>query len=128
MLETRLRFALFRGLVSKLTIRQDNPMDVQQILDEARKSGRRFLDEVSAKRVVGSFGIAVPRGVILRDSAELRSAPFGVTFPVAAKLVSPDASHKSDVGGVRLGIATPEALEVAFDALHRIARQHDFRF
>ncbi|UCG13222.1 MAG: acetate--CoA ligase family protein [Deltaproteobacteria bacterium] len=44
-------------------------------------------------------------------------------FPVALKISSPDIVHKSDIGGVRLGLETPESVEKVFDELMQVARE-----
>ena len=76
---------------------------LSQIFAQARAAGRSALDEPAAKRVLAAYGIAVPRGVAVPPGA--RPALDGLAGPFAVKLISPDASHKSDVGGVRLGLA-----------------------
>jgi len=78
--------------------------ELQQIFVQARAAGRSVLDEPAAKRVLAAYGLAVPKGVTVRSGA--RPALEGLAAPLAAKLISPDASHKSDVGGVRLGLAS----------------------
>jgi len=103
-------------------------MTVQEILDDARKKGRAFLDEAGTKQIIETFGVAIPRGVVVRDRAELNSALAGLRRPVAVKLISPDASHKSDVGGVKLGLATAQAVEEAFETLKRTASERKLRF
>lgn len=63
-------------------------------------------------------------GRLVRDRAELAAAGDAEGWPVAMKIQSPDIQHKTEVGGVALGLATPGALEAAYDAmLARIAGQ-----
>jgi acyl-CoA synthetase (NDP forming) len=64
---------------------------------------------------VATLGIPVPRQVLVRDAAEARRV--GLIFPVVAKIASADIPHKTEIGGVRLGIADPVALAVAVDDL-----------
>ena len=70
-------------------------------------AGALSLDEHESKQVLAAAGIPVTRDVLLPLAPT--GAP-GVTFPVALKLVSRDIAHKSDIGGVRLGIADAAAL------------------
>ncbi|MBM3567431.1 MAG: acetyl-CoA synthetase [Alphaproteobacteria bacterium] len=97
----------------------------KRLVAAARAEGRTALDEVSSKRILVDAGIAVPRGVVGADpaAAARAAATAGLTFPLVAKLVSPDAVHKSDLGGVRLGLSDAAALLEALEALARLARE-----
>ncbi len=70
-----------------------------------------LLDEPRSKRLLAEAGIAVPRGAVLDAGADLATAIAGLRFPLAAKLLSATVTHKSDVGGVRLGLR--DAAELA---------------
>lgn len=75
------------------------------------------LDEAQAKRIVAAFGVPVNRGEVAADAAAGQSAAESMSAPFAVKLVSPDIVHKSDAGGVALGLATPPAVARAIDDL-----------
>lgn len=92
---------------------------------QARAEGRAFLDEAVAKRVLRAYGIAAPRGVVVAPGAA--PALDGLRGPFAAKLVSRDASHKSDVGGVRLGLADAASATAAVRALEALAGEKRLR-
>jgi acyl-CoA synthetase (NDP forming) len=87
---------------------------------EARAAGRTTLDEPAAKRVLAALGIAVPAGARLSPGES--ALPGALKPPFAAKLISPDASHKSDVGGVRLGLADAKAALAAVRDMEALAR------
>jgi acetyl-CoA synthetase (ADP-forming) len=93
-----------------------------QIVSDARAAGRHVLDEPAAKRALAAYGLAVPRGVTVRPGEAL--ALDGMPGPYAAKLISPDASHKSDVGGVRLGLLDTAAAAAAVRDLEALASGH----
>lgn len=113
-------------LVFKYTIRHDMiAAEIERILDAVLVQGQ--LDEPGAKRVLAAAGIAVPLGRVIRSLPELPLALAGLRFPLAAKLVSPDASHKSDVGGVRLQLTTAEQVQAAVVALESAARERGLR-
>jgi acyl-CoA synthetase (NDP forming) len=63
--------------------------------------------------LLAGLGIAVPRHAVCRDADAAGRAAREIGFPVVAKIVSTAISHKSDVGGVVLGIADEAALEAA---------------
>ena len=77
----------------------------------------RALNEVETKQMLGAAGIAVTPCELARDAKAARAAAERMGYPVALKIVSPDVVHKSDVDGVRLGVATGTAVRRAFDEL-----------
>jgi acetyltransferase len=74
------------------------------ILDAAAADGRKMLTEPEAKEVLLAYAIPTTLTLTARDPAEAAACAAKVGFPVALKILSPDISHKSDVGGVRLGL------------------------
>jgi hypothetical protein len=91
----------------------------KQIITRARAEGRRLLDEPSAKTLIASYGVQVPRREFLKSGGEANLV--GLSGPLAAKLVSPDLVHKSDVGGVRLGLEGVDAVNAASRELSALA-------
>ena len=81
----------------------------------ALAEGRDMLDELEAKALLAAYGIpVVPTRVDGRAQAEAAAAAAReLGFPVALKILSPDISHKSDVGGVRLDLRDEAALRSA---------------
>lgn len=90
------------------------------IIAEAVAGGRHSLDEAAAKRVVATFGIPVPRCEIARDADDAAKKAVGLHTPLAVKVVSAAILHKSDVGGVRLGLAGPEEVRNAVREMSRL--------
>lgn len=74
--------------------------------------GRPALTEDAAKEVLACFGLRVPRRVVLPLKGMLGTTLTSFTPPFVLKVVAPDILHKSDLGGVRVGIADAAALEV----------------
>lgn len=93
---------------------------IAEIFAKARAAGRAVLDEPAAKRVLAAYGISVPRGVSVAPGAKPELGELA--GPLVAKLISPDASHKSDVGGVRLGLADAAAAAAAVREMETLAR------
>lgn len=88
---------------------------VEAVFERTRAASRHFLLEDDAALVASAYGIARPAGSLARDrSAALRIANE-VGYPVALKVASPDILHKSDIGGVALGVADDAALSRAWD-------------
>lgn len=98
------------------------------LFDACRAAGRTTLLEPEALDLLDAFGIATPPRILARTPADLGQAiaRFGDT-PLAMKVVSPDILHKSEAGGVRLGLAGAAALREAMDGIRASARAHDAR-
>jgi acetate---CoA ligase (ADP-forming) len=82
-----------------------------------RLPGPGVVAEYQGKALLSAIGIAVPRGELARDVAEARAIARRVGFPVALKAQAGKLAHKSDAGGVMLGIADEPALLQAWDGL-----------
>lgn len=88
--------------------------DVQAARALIEAAGGRFaLTEDDAKRVLACFGITVPHRVVVPFGARVAEALAGLAPPFALKVISQAILHKSDVGGVRLGLRHPEEVETA---------------
>jgi acyl-CoA synthetase (NDP forming) len=72
-------------------------------------AGQKF-SEKAAKALLAGIGIPAPAEFLMTDAASAEDAAASIAAPMAVKIVSPDILHKSDVGGVALGVA-PAALE-----------------
>jgi len=87
------------------------PAEALPIIAGARAQKRNSLLETEALRLLAAHGVAVPRSALLTapDDAEALP-PELLDVPVALKIVSKDILHKSDVGGVRLGVSGAAAI------------------
>src|SRR4051794_26795164 len=85
----------------------------KDLIARARAAGRSALDEASAKSLLAGWGFRPPRPVGIAAGAAAPEAVTGLTPPFAAKVVSPDILHKSDVGGVMLGLQDGAAVAAA---------------
>jgi acyl-CoA synthetase (NDP forming) len=87
---------------------------------EARKHGRSALDEVAGKRLLATYGIEVPRSILVQDVHEAAEACGKLRPPLVLKVVSPDLLHKSDAGGVRTGLQGKAEVEEAIRAMMKL--------
>ena len=94
---------------------------VQAVLDGATQAGRAVLSEIEGKSIIAAYGIpVVPTIATAPDPREARRVAEDLLTrgdSVALKIRSDDISHKSDVGGVRLGLASPVDVEKAATAM-----------
>jgi len=93
---------------------------IEQLLERA---GRRSLVEVEALDIVAKCGIRVPRKFLARTPEEAVEAAKEIGFPVVMKIASPDILHKTDVGGVRVGLTTEEEVLYTFEGMVARARR-----
>lgn len=85
-------------------------MSARNLISQARAQGRAALDERAGKELLAAFGIAVPKSLVVRDAREAASVLAHLEPPFAVKVMSPEILHKSDVGGVRVGLTSTEAI------------------
>ncbi len=90
-----------------------------QCLDSAAAAsgGRAVLNEAQSKTLLALNGVASPKEEVAADVEAAVNAARAIGYPVVLKLFSDDVQHKSDVGGVMLGITGDEAVRAAFDAI-----------
>ncbi len=90
---------------------------VAATLAAARAAGASVLPEYSARSLLEAYGVPFARAarVVSLDDA-LRAAKT-IGYPVVLKVASPDISHKTDVGGVAVGLGGPEALRAAWERM-----------
>jgi acetyltransferase len=87
---------------------------VAGIFRRARESRRLELGEQESREVITAYGFKVPRSVLAANAAEAVQAAREIGLPVVMKIASPDILHKSDVGGVKVGLATEKEVEAEF--------------
>jgi acetyltransferase len=96
---------------------QTQPDRARAIIDAARSDRRTLLDEHESKALLASYGIPVTPTRVARTEAEAVAAAQALGFPVAVKLWSRIVTHKTDVGGVQLGLRDGAAVAAAFRAI-----------
>jgi acyl-CoA synthetase (NDP forming) len=92
-------------------------MNELEAIAAARAAGRCVLDELTAKRLLAQFGIAVPKSVLVQADEALAPKLAGLEPPFVLKVMSPDILHKSDAGGVRVGLRDAGELQAALQAM-----------
>jgi len=92
-------------------------MSVESVVNQARSEARSLLNEIEAKQLLHEAGIPVARTVLAATQEQARAQAAEVGYPVVLKIVSPDIAHKSDVGGVIVGLENEDAVSTAFDEI-----------
>ncbi len=99
-------------------------MNPREIIEKALREGRRKLLEHEALHVVKHYGAEIAEADIAYTPEEAGEIAEKIGFPVVLKIVSPDISHKSDVGGVIVGVKTKEeAVEAAKKILENVSKK-----
>lgn len=92
-------------------------MGYEEIIGTARKEGRTSLTEVESKQILKEVGIDSTKIKLAQTRDEAIALSKEIGFPVVLKIVSPDVLHKTDAGGVKLGLDDEEAVGKAFDEI-----------
>jgi len=87
---------------------------VRQTIDKARASGKNELGEGDTREVIAAYGFRVPGNFLAVTSKEAVAKAREVGYPVVMKIASPNILHKTDVGGVRVGVKNDKEVEAAF--------------
>ena len=90
-------------------------MGKYSILDEVKKEGRSILTEFESKGVLRQVGIPVVETRLATNQKETVSISQRIGFPVVLKITSPDVVHKTDSGGVKLGLKNASEVKKAYD-------------
>jgi acetyltransferase len=85
--------------------------------------GVDILSEADSKLLLEGYGIPVTKALPARSAAEAQVFASEIGYPVVLKVLSPQITHKTDVGGVALNIRTAEAVSIAFDEVVSAVRQ-----
>jgi 4-hydroxybutyrate---CoA ligase (ADP-forming) len=87
---------------------------VKSIFENVRKNGRSNLLEEEGYEVLEAYGFPTPKSVLCTTEQECMNAANQIGYPLVMKIVSPDIIHKSDAGGVKVGIKTDDELKNSF--------------
>ena len=94
---------------------------IERIRAQALADKRAQLTEQESKALLAAFGLPVPRTIVAATREAAVAAAREIGFPVVLKVHSPDITHKSDVGGVRLDLRNEEMVGFAFNQVTRSA-------
>ncbi len=89
---------------------------------------RGWLLEPEAKELCKSYGLPVGKWAVATSGSQAKELSAALGFPVAAKIVSSDVIHKSDVGGVALNLKDGGEVEAAFQRIKAICDSGGYRF
>jgi acetyltransferase len=120
----------------KYTLSRDRLMDekiprfkadrkkVEKIIADVRKDKRRILLGSETHAIAEAYDIPVARIRLATNAEEAKALAEELGYPVVLKIASPDIVHKSDIGGIRVGLKTPEEVETNFNEIMENAKKH----
>ena len=97
---------------------------VRKILDLVRTDKRTSLTAPEGKLVCDAYGIPVPKEGVAKSAAEAAKLASGIGFPVVMKIVSPDILHKTEAGGVVVGVKTASDAETSYETILANAKKY----
>jgi len=89
---------------------------VHQIIGKAKKEKRSLL-ETEAKELLKEYGIPVPDFKLIKSEDEIDGLAKEINFPIVMKIVSPDIIHKTDAGGVKVGVKDEEEARMIYQEI-----------
>ncbi len=103
---------------------QGDKKKVRQILDAVKAAGRDSLTAPEGKLVCDAYGISVPKEDVATGAAEASKLASSMGFPVVMKIVSPDILHKTEAGGVVVGVKSGAEAAAAYDTIVANAKKY----
>jgi acetyl coenzyme A synthetase (ADP forming)-like protein len=97
---------------------------VRKILDAVKADKRSSLTAPEGKLVCDAYGIPVPKEGVAKSADEAVKLATGMGFPVVMKIVSPDILHKTEAGGVMVGVKTAADVEANYATILANARKY----
>jgi acyl-CoA synthetase (NDP forming) len=102
-----------------------NKTAVRQIMDKVKADGRTSLTAPEGKAVCDAYGIPVPKEGVATSASDAAKLARSLGFPVVLKIVSPDILHKTEAGGVIVGVKSAEEAQKGFDTIMANANKHN---
>src|SRR5215203_967187 len=98
---------------------------VREVLGRAKAEGRNALTAPEGKLVCDAYGIPVPQEGVANSAADAAKLASGMSFPVVLKIVSPDILHKTEAGGVLVGLKSAEEVSKGYDTILANAKKYN---
>ena len=97
---------------------------IRDVLDRVKADKRTSLTAPEGKLVCDAYGIPVPKEGVAKSAAEAAKLASDMGFPVVMKIVSPDILHKTEAGGVIVGVKTADDAQKAYETILANAKKY----
>lgn len=102
------------------------PAIIADLKARLAKSGTLTLNENDAKAVIAAYGIGAPRETVAKDADSAAAAADKIGYPVVLKALSDKLTHKSDAGGVLIGLADAAAVRAGVETIKANVKRYGF--
>jgi acetyltransferase len=89
----------------------------QKIIADAKAEGRNALTEAEGKKIFAAYGMPTPGEATVKSADEAVKECNRIGYPIVMKILSPDIAHKTDVGGVVVGVKNADEAKAAYDKI-----------
>ncbi len=89
----------------------------RSVLNRTREAGRVTIGDAEAREILEAYGLKIPRSEIAATPQDAVAVATDIGYPVVLKIASPDILHKTDVGGVKVGLNSPSDVQDAFELM-----------
>ncbi len=110
------------GKITKFEVDKDK---VKEIFDSVKKEGRTSLLEEEGLQILRIYGFPLPKSTLAKTDSDAVKAAKEIGYPVVMKIASPQIIHKSDAGGVKVGLSNDKEVENAFKEIVENAKKYD---
>src|SRR5262247_1082014 len=102
-----------------------NRTEVRGVLDTVKAEGRTALTAPEGKLVCEAYGIAVPKEGVATSASDAAALATAMGFPVVLKIVSPEILHKTEAGGVLVGVKNADDVQKGYDTILANAKAYN---
>lgn len=103
--------------IRKPTHIDGNKTEAKRIIKEVRDAERVSLGELEGRELLAAYDFDLPRSELATSPAEAVKIADDIGYPVVLKISSPDILHKTDIGGVKVGLSSPSAVRDAYELM-----------
>lgn len=90
---------------------------VREVFEKVRGEGRVTIGDFEARTILEAYGLTIPQSRLAEDAEQAVKFAAEIGYPVVLKIASPNILHKTDVGGVRVGLRNAQDVRDAFDLM-----------
>jgi acetate---CoA ligase (ADP-forming) len=90
---------------------------VKELFDRVRSEGRVSIADFEARQIMTAYGLPIPQSELAETPEKAIEVARKIGYPVVLKIASPDILHKTDVGGVKVGLRNAEEVRDAFELI-----------
>src|SRR5579872_1984864 len=110
------------GKIHKFAV---NKKKVIKVFEKVKEEGRKNLLEEEGQEVLRAYGFPIPKSVLAKKDKEAIQGAKKIGYPVVMKIVSPQIIHKSDAGGVKVGLKNSQEIRTAFKEIIKNAKKYN---